>query len=77
MSAPVQVLVGSSDITGAVQELTFSNTDPGGYETLSMSAPDLRGARPGDQVMVRYGLAPLWMGRLNEPGETDSEGARP
>src|SRR4051812_34274875 len=75
MSTALTVRVADRNVTGNHDGLTFSNTDPGGYEACQLNPQDLRGIRPGAPVVVRCGLDYAWHGRLNEPG-SHSEGDR-
>lgn len=71
---PIQLRVGSHDLTDAYSDLNFSNVDPGGYEQLSATVSDTADIREGDTVHVRYGLDTAWHGRANEIGARDNRG---
>lgn len=74
MTPPIQLLVGSRDLTDAYSDLNFSNVDPGGYESLSVTLSDPAGVREGDTVHVCCGLDTAWHGRVNEIGARDGDG---
>ncbi len=62
------VIVGGLNVTNRVNQLTFSNVDPGGFEMCTMSLSAATGIRPGDRVFVFLGLEVAWDGRVNDPG---------
>ncbi len=69
MSAPpLTVKVADRDVTSAHDNLTFSNSDPGGFEACQLNPQSISGIRPGAPVVIRCGLDYAWHGRLNEPG---------
>lgn len=74
MTPPIQLLVGERDLTDAYSDLSFSNSDPGGYEQLSATLSDTAGVHEGDTVTVRCGLDTAWHGRVNESGPRDNDG---
>lgn len=66
----LRLLVDGRDLTDLVDEgWTFSNTDPGGYETLSFSAPKRVYIRKGAYVRAEEGCETAWEGRVDEVGD--------
>src|SRR6266403_1812451 len=72
--ASLQVIAGDRDITASHDGLTYSNVDPGGFETLTCNPQAIAGLRAGARVTVRYGQEVAWDGRVNEPGQTTKRG---
>lgn len=71
---PVQVVADGKDISGLVEEITFSNVDPGGFEMASLQPRAGLALRPGGTLYVRHGLSVLFHGRILDPGEFDKHG---
>lgn len=69
----LQVIAADRDLTGAYSGLTMSNTDPGGFEALTVQPSGAAGIEPGDTITVRCGLDVAWQGRVNEPGQRDRD----
>jgi hypothetical protein len=74
MTAPIQLLIGSRNLTPYYSDLSWSNVDPGGYEQLTCSVSDDASLAVGQEVMVRYGLETAWHGRVNEIGDRGADG---
>lgn len=73
---PFRITVGLTDFTNEAENITFSNTDPGGYE---MASFDLQAGRadainPGDRVRIYEGQSIVWEGRVAEPQKTIQHG---
>lgn len=71
---PTQLIVGDRDMSGAHSGLTFSNTDPGGFEALNAAVLNLEGIRPGARVIARCGAETIFYGNVNEPGQESTGG---
>jgi hypothetical protein len=71
MSAPITLVCGDRDLSASYSDLTFSNTDPGGFEALQATSSDAGGVAVGDEVIVRCGLDVAWHGRVNELGRRE------
>lgn len=73
---PFKLTCGSLDFSIEAQNLTFSNTDPGGYEIMSFDLQSDRADRinPGDPVTLQDGLGTIWTGRVAEPARTIQHG---
>jgi hypothetical protein len=67
-SFPLRLLINGEDCTFLVDEdFTFSNTDPGGFESASFPIPkDMPQVLRGDPVRLECGLATAWEGRVKE-----------
>lgn len=74
--APLRVSVGLLDFSAEVQNLTFSNSDPGGYEMASFDVQGDRANRilPGAPVVISDGLQTVWRGRVAEPAKAIQHG---
>jgi hypothetical protein len=67
MATPYRILIGREDVTALVDDgWTFTNGDPGGHLTASMSFPRLVDVRRGEKVRFEIGLEPAWEGRVAE-----------
>lgn len=69
-----RVIADGTDITERIESLTFSNSDPGGYEILQSAALGSLGIRPGAELIVTLGGSHAWHGRVNERGDDDNRG---
>ena len=68
-----RVTIGSEDVTGHIDgDLTYSNVDPGGYELATFTFPRRVTVRKGENVRIESDLAPQWLGRVSEPGQSTS-----
>lgn len=72
------VTIGSKNVTGDVDRITYSTVDPGGFEAAQVS---LRaGVDPpalGAIVRIYEGLTVAWWGRVEEAGAADRDGRAP
>lgn len=74
-----QVFIGGLDVTDLVEQLTYSSTDPGGFEACTIeprSSARSKGIRSGQQIFVMYGGEFAWMGLVNEAGDDSDNGQR-
>lgn len=70
---PIQVVVGDQDLTRNVQQASWSNVDPGGFEISQISlANPVKAPRAGERITIRYGLETAWQGRVNDPGNANT-----
>lgn len=75
MTPPLRVIVGNLDLTEEIQGVTFSASDPGGFETASLKptrSADI--IRPGQDVRIYHGLDFAWHGRVAEPHRSQENG---
>lgn len=68
MSSPLSVVIGTRNVTDYVDEITFSNVDPGGFELCTISLRKGPVVVVGQRVTVYCGLSVAWDGRVNDPG---------
>jgi hypothetical protein len=67
--SPLRVIIGNEDVTSYLQDsgFSFSNVDPGGYESLSAEFPrDMATTLRGQYVRVDSGLHVAWEGRISQ-----------
>jgi hypothetical protein len=66
MAGPLTIIADGRVLNG--HTLTCSNTDPGGYQALSLKAPGADLVAPDAPVRVLLGADTVWHGLVNEPG---------
>lgn len=61
-----RVILGDSDVTPYLEQFAYSNVDPGGFESATLSFP--RGVRVsrGERVRIELGCEVVFMGRVSE-----------
>lgn len=60
------VVVGVRDLSGLYESLTFSNTDPGGFEQLSCQLRDSAMLYPGQKIVAYVNGSLAWSGLIEE-----------
>lgn len=73
---PFKLTVGLLDFSVEAENITFSNSDPGGYEMMNF---DLEVGRadhinPGDTATLQDGIGIIWQGRVAEPAKQIKHG---
>lgn len=63
---PVSVFLGGEAVD--VSDLTWSATDPGGFETCGFTIQGENRPVPGEDILIMDGLSTCWHGRVEEPG---------
>lgn len=64
----ISITIDGQDWTSRVEGLTFSNSDPGGYEACSFTLPGEQRINLGAPIVIRDGLEVCWLGRVAEGG---------
>lgn len=64
------LFIDGKDYTALAKNLSHSNVDPGGYETLSFDLDNRKSLpTPGATVRAYEGMTPVFSGRVEEPGQ--------
>lgn len=74
MTLPLSLVAGDRDLSQFLRGSSCSNSDPGGFETLTLQPDALRDLVPGKRVAMRWGLDYVWDGIVNEPAQQDQFG---
>jgi hypothetical protein len=69
-----QVVVAGRDVTERCDSLTYSATDPGGFEIATLGLPAADRPKKGDPVVIRQGLDVAWAGRVAEISDHSQHG---
>lgn len=67
-------MVGGRDVTDRCDSLTFSATDPGGFEIATLGLPATDRPKKGNAVTIRSGLDVAWAGRVAEISDHSQHG---
>ncbi len=69
----LHILLGSRSLSERCDQVTFSATDTGGYETCSLGLPADDYALKGQMITIRKGCEIVWQGRVAERDDHNTE----